>query len=157
VNLQEASDLYEIQKLKAGYFRFMDTKQWDAFRDVFTDDLQFFMEDSAVPQSTTPTWASADSLVDYLRRGHPEKVTVHQGHMPEIKFLDEDTATGVWAMYDWVDDPGRGRAWQGYGHYHERYVRCPDGRWRIATVHLTRLRLDRVPPRRSEHPGDARP
>jgi SnoaL-like domain len=157
VNLQQASDLYEIQKLKARYFRFLDTKQWDAFRDVFTDDLQFFMEDSAVPQSMTPTWASADSLVDYLRLGHPEKVTVHHGHMPEIEFIDEDNATGVWAMFDWVDDPGRERAWQGYGHYHERYVRCSDGRWRIATVHLTRLRMDRLLHRELRRPADVTP
>ena len=36
-------------------------------------------------------------------------------------------------MYDWVDDPARGAAWQGFGHYHERYVRCPDGQWRISS------------------------
>jgi hypothetical protein len=67
--------------------------------------------------------------------------------MPEIDFLDADTATGVWAMYDWVDDPARGVAWQGYGHYHEQYLRCPDGRWRFSKMRLTRLRVDPVAPR----------
>lgn len=147
MNLQQVSDLYEIQKLKARYFRAMDTKQWDVFRDVFVDDLRFFIEESPLPQSTTPTWDSADGLLDHLRAADPRKVTVHHGHMSEIDFVDEDTATGIWAMYDWVDDPDRDQAWQGYGHYHERYVRCSDGRWRIASVHLTRLRLDAVPHR----------
>ncbi len=55
-------------------------------------------------------------------------MTVHQGHMPEIEFLDADHASGIWSMFDWVDDPGRGFAAQGFGHYHERYVRCPDGK-----------------------------
>ena len=140
------SDLYEIQKLKARYFRLMDTKQWAEFRDVFTDDLQFYIEGTG---SEGPTFPSAEALVSYLARAHPDKVTVHQGHMPEIEFTDENTATGIWAMYDWVDDPGRGGAWQGLGHYHERYVRGPDGRWRIASVRLTRLRVDPVPPQRS--------
>jgi hypothetical protein len=144
MDAQQLSDLYAIQVLKAQYYRFMDTRQWDAFRDLFTDDLQFFIENTRFPESTTPTFDGADALVGYLRKSVPDKVTVHQGHMPEIEFIDENTATGIWAMYDWVDDPGRGVAMQGYGHYHERYRRCPDGRWRIASAHLTRLRVDSV-------------
>jgi hypothetical protein len=30
----------------------------------------------------------------------------------------------------------------GYGHYRERYRRCEDGAWRIATTTLTRLHID---------------
>jgi hypothetical protein len=33
----------------------------------------------------------------------------------------------------------------GYGQYHEHYVRCPDGRWRIARQTLTRFRVDTHP------------
>lgn len=32
-------------------------------------------------------------------------VSVHHGHMPEISIADDSNATGVWAMYDWVDTP----------------------------------------------------
>jgi hypothetical protein len=59
----------------------------------------------------------------------------------------DDTATGIWAIFDWIDDPGRGGAWQGFGHYHEQCVRGPDGQWRIREVHLTRLRMDKIEPR----------
>jgi hypothetical protein len=149
MDANQLSDLYEIQKLKARYFRLMDTKQWDGWRDLFTDDMELFLEQGAVPEADTPTIAGADALVAYLSASDPGKVTVHQGHMPEIEFTDENTATGIWAMFDWVDDPGRGGAWQGLGHYHERYVRCPDGRWRISSVRLTRLRVDAVPPQPS--------
>jgi SnoaL-like domain len=142
---QQLSDLVEIYALKARYFRLLDTMQWDEFRDVFTDDLTFFMENTRTPQSETPSWRGPDALIDNLRKSHPDRISVHQGHMPEIAFLDDNTATGIWAMYDWVDDPARGAAWQGFGHYHERYVRCPDGQWRISSVHLTRLRTDQVP------------
>ncbi len=144
MNLRQLSDLYEIQKLKARYFRLMDTKQWDEFRDLFTDDMKIYIERSSTPRSEVATFESPDALVAYLRAADPDKVTVHHGHMPEIEFTGGDTATGIWAMFDWVDDPGRGGAWQGFGHYHERYVRCPDGRWRISEARLTRLRVDSV-------------
>jgi SnoaL-like domain len=150
VDANRLADLYEIQKLKARYFRCMDTRDWEGFRGVFADDLVFVNDHSRVPQSATPTWTSADALVDYLSRSHPDKVTIHHGHMPEIEFIDDDNATGIWAMNDWVDDPGRGGAWQGYGHYHERYRRDEDGRWRITSVHLTRLRVNQVPPQRPD-------
>ncbi len=141
------ADVYEIQKLKARYFRFMDTKHWEEFGRLFTDDLKFYIENTPAPSSSEPTFNGSRSLVDYLAASHPQKVTVHQGHMPEIEFTGPDSATGVWAMFDWVDDPGRGGAWQGFGHYHEKYVRELDGSWRIREVRLTRLRVDKVEPR----------
>ncbi|OHV32457.1 MULTISPECIES: nuclear transport factor 2 family protein [Pseudofrankia] len=147
---QQLSDLYEIQRLKARYFRFMDLRIWDEFRDVFTDDLELYIEHTTTPQATEPTIKGADTLVAYLAASDPRKVTVHHGHMPDIEFLDENNATGIWAMFDWVDDPGRGFASQGYGHYHERYVRCPDGKWRISSVRLTRIRSNSVPHQESD-------
>jgi SnoaL-like domain len=132
----------------------MDTKQWELFGEVFTEDLKFYIvsgsgsaSESDQPASDQPTFDGRQALIGYLAASHPGKVTVHQGHMPEIEFTGDDTATGVWALFDWVDDPGRGGAWQGFGHYHERYVRGADGRWRICEVRLTRLRVDRVEPR----------
>jgi SnoaL-like domain len=150
MDAEQLSDLYEIQKLKARYFRCMDTKQWEGFRDCFTDDMQLIMDDARVPESTTPSFPSPDALVGFLRK-LDGAITVHHGHMPEIDFVDRDHATGIWAMYDWVDDPEvLGGAWRGFGHYHEQYRRCDDGRWRIAHVHLTRLRVNAVEHQPSE-------
>ncbi len=153
MNLQQLSDVYEIQLLKARYFRYMDLRMWDEWRDLFTDDLELYIEDSKTPESATLAVKGADALVAYLAASDPGKITVHQGHMPEIEFLDEDTAIGIWAMFDWVDDPGRGLASQGYGHYHEQYVRCHDGNWRISSVRLTRIRVNDVP----HQPPDQQP
>jgi hypothetical protein len=137
-------DLYEIQLLKARYTRFLDTKQWDAFRDLLTDDFESFISLSWKPESTEPNYRSADDLVAYLSARASTRVTVHQCHTPEIEFLDEDTATGIWALFSWADEPEREFAVKNYGHYHERYRRCPDGRWRISWQHLTRLRQNLV-------------
>lgn len=146
---ERLADLYEIQKLKARYFRLMDTKQWAAFGEVFTEDLKFYIENGPLPRTDNakPTFDGRQAIVTYLAASDPAKVTVHHGHMPEIEFTGDDTATGIWAMFDWVDDPGRGGAWQGFGHYHERYVRGADRKWRICEVRLTRLRVDEVEPR----------
>ena len=35
VDVQRLTDLYEIQKLKARYFSFLDLQDWDNFRDLF--------------------------------------------------------------------------------------------------------------------------
>jgi hypothetical protein len=143
--LQQLIDAREIERVKARYFRYMDHRQWDKFRELFTDDLQFFIDTGREPVTTTATWTSADDLVAYLASTPPTKITVHQGHMPDIEFIDDDHAEGVWAMFDWVDYPSRGSAFQGYGYYFETYVRCPDGRWRISSSRLTRLRTNTVP------------
>jgi hypothetical protein len=144
MNTQQLSDLYEIQRLKARYFRHMDLRQWDEWRDVFTDDLLFFIEDARTPVSEKPTFVGPDDLVAFVSTSPPETISIHQGHMPEIDFVDADHATGIWAMFDWVDEPGRSGAWKGYGHYYEQYRRCEDGHWRICSVHLTRLRRNPV-------------
>lgn len=32
-------DIEQIKQLKAKYFRFVDTKQWDAWGELFTEDV----------------------------------------------------------------------------------------------------------------------
>lgn len=151
---ERVSDLLAIHRLKARYFRYMDTKQWDAWRTLFTDDLIFYMEESALPKETTPTQVGGDSYVEFVSAVLQTAVTVHHGHMPEIEFQSANEATGIWAMYDWVDDPDKGFALQGYGHYHEQYRKGADGQWRIAEMRLTRLRTAFIEPTR---PGGERP
>ena len=38
--LQTLQDIEAIKQLKARYFRTLDTKAWDDFADVFTDDVR---------------------------------------------------------------------------------------------------------------------
>lgn len=131
-------DLEEIKQLKARYFRLMDEKNWDAWADVFTVDCT--MENGAPGHVTT----GRSEIVAYVRRAVAHLVTVHHGHMPEIAFESGRDATGVWALYDLVE--GKGYRMEGWGHYHDRYRRCDDGRWRIGSTRLTRLRVDASDP-----------
>jgi acetyl esterase/lipase len=125
----------EIKQLKARYFRLMDTKQWDAMRDVFAKDARLFDEESQTG------WSGRDAIMAGLPRVLAHARTVHHGHMPEIELVSANEARGVWAMNDWVDTPEF--TLNGWGHYHERYV-YEDGAWRIADERISRLRVERT-------------
>ena len=137
-----AEDLYQLHQLKSQYFRYLDTKDWATWRTLFTDDLVFYLEDSAVPTTAEPVSVGGDAFVANVSRSLATAVTVHHGHMPELHFISERAATGIWAMYDWVDDPKQCSSLQGFGHYHEDYLKGADQRWRISVLRLTRLRTD---------------
>ena len=140
-----SESLYEIEQLKtlkARYFRFLDTKQWVHYRGCFTDDFQFFNG-----EDKEALVKSGDEYVAWAAKIFPigEVTTVHQGHLGELELTSERTATGVWSMFDWIDRKGYPETRQGYGHYHEHYEKGADGKWRIKSARLTRLRLDQVP------------
>jgi uncharacterized protein (TIGR02246 family) len=132
-------DLEAIRQLKARYFRTMDTKDWDGMRQVFTADVVMDTTESGGGLVT-----GADEFLAFLREALDGATTVHQGHTPEIELTSETTATGIWALNDIVIWPN-GMRLDGYGHYHETYVKDPDG-WRIASSKLTRLHTDFVMP-----------
>jgi hypothetical protein len=146
-----AADLAEIEaikQLKARYFRLLDTKDWVGWRQLFTDDVATGT-DTAPPQADgaqrmPPRHADADAFVAFVGDLLRDSVTVHHGHMPEIELTGADTARGIWAMDDIVASAAA--TTRGYGHYHEEY-RKRDGTWRIARMHLTRLRIESTPAR----------
>lgn len=132
-------DIEAIKQLKARYFRTMDTKDWDAMRQVFTDDV---VMDSTSSGGDVVT--GADDFMTFLRGVIGDVVTVHHGHMPEIELTSPTTASGTWAMEDMLRWPD-GRELHGYGHYLETYEKTEAG-WRIKTSVLTRLRIDMTEP-----------
>ena len=132
---QRLLDIEAIQQLKARYFRFMDTKEWTAFGELFTADA--VMEaDGTVQEDRAGILAFLPKILDGV-------VTTHHGHMPEITITGPDTATGIWAMFDYLTFPGDGppKGLRGSGHYHEQYRRV-DGAWRIHRLLLPRLRVE---------------
>ena len=128
-------DVEAIKQLKARYFRTLDTKDWDAMRRVFVDQVAI---DTTASGGNVVT--GADEFMAFLREALAGTVTVHHGHMPEIEVTSATTANGIWAMEDVVVWPN-GTRLQGYGHYHETYEKA-GGEWRIASSTLTRLHMD---------------
>jgi hypothetical protein len=136
--MDDAAALLEIEaikQLKARYCRYLDTKQWTAWRAIFTDD---FLSDTS--QAGGKTIEGADHFVAFVRKNLGDQPTVHQVHAPEIELTSATTARGVWALNDIVRlAPGLNL--NGFGHYHETYEKA-DGQWRIKSSKLTRLRTD---------------
>lgn len=125
-----------IKQLKARYFRLMDTKQWEAWGEVFSDDARLQWGESQADSAS-----GRANIVSAVSRAIDSAVTCHHGHMPEIELVSEERATGVWAMYDLVDHPEF--RLEGCGHYSEEYVKVA-GEWKIQRSRLTRLRRDFV-------------
>jgi hypothetical protein len=135
-----------IHALKARYFRTLDSKDWDGFAAVFTDDAEMDMRDAAGTVPDGALLAGAATIARAVSRFLDGVQSVHHGHGPEIEVRPDGVATGIWAMEDrmWRTVDGVARYEHGYGHYHETYRLTGDG-WRIASTRLTRIRVDDRP------------
>ena len=131
----------EIKQLKARYFRFLDTKQWTNLRGLFTDDAVF--------EGTFDPFKGPDDFIAGVSKFNQNTVTVHHGHMPEIRITSPTTARAIWALADFIEikaaegqPPGaQQRGFTGFGHYQEKYRKEGDT-WKIAFMRLTRIRVD---------------
>ena len=147
--MDRMAEILEIHKLKALYFRLMDEKRWDEWAEVFSEDF-VGVYDGPHPQLR---FEGRDHIVTENRKILATAKTVHHGHMPEIEITSATTASGIWAMFDYVELPEF--TLRGYGHYHDEYVK-QGGRWRIRATRLTRLRCDVTPGPAAPGAGAAR-
>lgn len=151
-----------IRNTKGSYWYYLDTKDWDRMATVFTEDAIFDMREEgafgvgeslaelkpveqAIAEGDPAVTVGNRNFVDMLAVALKDWKTVHHGHAPIIEIENEDEARAIWPLFDYIDDGTR--ALQGYGHYHEKYRRQPDGRWLISYLRLTRLRGDGEYPR----------
>ena len=135
-------DWRAICETKARYCRCLDTKDWEGYADCFTENFEL----------ETPPYTEVqkgrDTIVAKIREMLDTSITTHHVHNPEIVFDGSDAADVIWAMQDRnVWSPERRAQVKngghiGFGHYHERYVRCADGKWRISRSRLSYLHLD---------------
>lgn len=135
----------EIGRLKASYFRCLDTNDWACIETLFAPDgtAVYNVEGSGDPGTPDNPVTGPANIAAFIQNGVEHLTTVHHGHMPEIEITSPTTATGIWAMMDILQIPDGENTLVGWGHYHETYERI-DGRWHIKTLRLTRLRVDRA-------------
>ena len=150
--LERLTAIEDIKQLKARYFRAVDTKDRVLLRGAFTDDATADYRGAAtdpssglnaVPGNTEEVVIGADAITDGVMASVAPLVTVHHGHTPEITINDAASASGIWPMVDILRMPADAAIAQmiGWGHYHETY-RKEGGAWKIATLRLSRLRVD---------------
>lgn len=142
MTLEELTAIEEIKRLKSRYCLSIDTKDWDGYRALFTEDATL-NGDTAVSTlgrdpKPQPEVRGAETIRSFIADFLQDASTVHHCHTPDIELLSPTTAKGIWAMEDIVQMPGFHT--HAYGHYRETY-RKDEGGWRIASLHLTRLRV----------------
>lgn len=134
-----------IKTTKARYFRCLDTKDLAGYASVFAPDAVMDMRGES--RDGEGLVSGAGNIASFVLGSVSGLSTVHHGHMPEIEFSSDTSASVIWAMEDklWkVDDAAAVVPFStlhGYGHYHETYVRIED-QWLIRTITLRRLRVD---------------
>ena len=141
-------DDYEaIRRLKARYCRFLDTKDYEAWKALFAPDvvvkLDMAISTGGADGQTAPDLNGLDAFVPVVLGGVEHAQTKHHVHTPEIDLTSDTTASAIWAMEDLLLFPDGGELF-GAGHYHETYEKR-DGGWVITSLHLTRTILRFTP------------
>jgi len=142
-SLQRLVELEELKNLKASYFYYLDTKDWDSWLGLFTADATLQWDNAPSiggrDGQTSQKYVGIDQIREHVVYGilHAAQ-TVHQGHTPILELTSENTARGIWAMEDIVSSSNQ--VLHAFGHYRETYRKI-DGKWKIASLHLTRLRV----------------
>ena len=137
--------IHDIMRLKAKYCRVMDERNWDEWRDVFTEDAVMLVPEVKI----RPRVDGVEAIIEFVSSILAGAVSVHQLHAPEIEIISADAGRGIWALHDrliWpTGHPGPlgGTKFDGSGHYHEVYRRTAKG-WRIAELRLSRLYTERA-------------
>lgn len=119
-----------IKELMADYWWYMDSKQWDKWVDVFTEDLQVYFDDCLAVEGRETFKAQN---IKWLTPSN----TAHQGHQMRLTITGPTTAIGRIILNDVLqgkEEPHSMTA--GYGFYFDDFRLCDDGKWRISVVRL---------------------
>ena len=111
-----------IKKLKAKYWRAIDTKQWDEIAETLSDDVD---ADLGLMKP-----ADKQSYVEFVRDTVGDRYCIHQGHNPEIEIIGETTAQGKWELYNELIEPETKKKLVFTAFYHDEYEK-EGGEWRI--------------------------
>ena len=120
-------EIENIKKLKARYFRCLDTNQWDDFADTLTEDCVARYGGGKI--SLDGREAIRSFMADNM--SGDDFFSLHNGHHPEIELTSDTTATGIWYLQDMIIRPSDSWRLYGAGIYQDEY-RKADGVWRIA-------------------------
>ncbi|KQZ69192.1 hypothetical protein ASD55_14270 [Rhodanobacter sp. Root561] len=133
----------QVRAGKARYCRYLDTKQWCDFAELFTPDVHVLVFDPDGKELAA--FDHRDAFVKSAREFLAEARSIHQVHNDEFVQLPDGEIAATWSMEDYIvfpSTPGNASpSVHGYGHYHERWVERGGG-WRIASLELRRTILE---------------
>ena len=139
--LQLLADESDLRDLIHRYAFGLDTRDWDMWRSVFTDEVVMDMSD--YEPDPPPQRRPADTYLAYVRRLFAGFDATQHFIGTHRFIIDGDRATIVAHMRaeHWVTSGQGGDRYTMYGTYTDECVRTADG-WRISEVKLSLLRED---------------
>jgi hypothetical protein len=148
--VERLSAIEDIKQAKARYFRGVDTGDSELVRSILAEDCVLDYSGCCTDPKTGRDFFPAMNVVlrgsaSWSSKGLERAgiVSVHHGHDCEIRFTSDTTADVIWSMTDRLFMPPGAPFAQmiGYGYYHETYRKI-GGRWKIATLRISRLRVE---------------
>jgi len=118
--LAAIEDIEAIKRLKYRYWRHLDLKQWDDLAVCFAADA------SVSYGAGKYDFQGVDAIMGFLREALSRErgaVTVHHGHHPEIDLTGATTATGTWALYNYMYNVKQNRGIRIGAYYNDRYIK----------------------------------
>jgi bile-acid 7alpha-dehydratase len=134
--IQSLEDIEAIKRLKYKYLRCLDTKQWDEMATTFAPDATTAYADGELK------FSGRDAIMEFLKgsamAGPTGLIGVHQVHHPEIELTSPITATGTWALYNYLLHKTENTGLRICAFYHDEYIKI-DGQWLIKSTGYQRI------------------
>jgi ketosteroid isomerase-like protein len=127
MDAQRIGDELEIAALLNRYARAVDSKDWDLYRSVFTDDAHIDYSSAGAAAG------SRDEVADWLAQGFAT-IPMSMHYISNIESrVDGDTAQVRAMFYNPMQLPGMTELSYCGGYYHHELVRTADG-WRSRSL-----------------------
>jgi hypothetical protein len=139
--LEEIREIEAIKQLKYRYMRGIDEKLWDQIEECFTPDA------TCAYSGGKYTYEGREAIMKFLVESMDRAsfLSSHRVHHPEIRLTSPTTASGTWALDDYVIDTKLGITLQGAAFYRDEYVKTEAG-WKIKYTGYERT-FEQVQPR----------
>ena len=129
----DLNEIEAIKRLKYKYFRCLDSKKWDELIECFTPDAKSSFSSGA------HSYQGREEIIEFFKEGlSPTRLSMHQGHHPEIEITSDITATGIWALEDYLIDTVGNWSMRGAAFYHDDYIKI-EGQWKIKSTGYDRI------------------
>jgi hypothetical protein len=124
--VKQLEEIEAIKRLKYRYMRCIDQKLWQEMEGCFTPDATCSYSGGKY------AFDGRDAIMKFLTESmaRPTFLSSHRVHHPEIELTSATTATGTWALEDWVIDEQHEITIHGAAFYQDRYVKV-GGQWKI--------------------------
>jgi hypothetical protein len=145
--LQHYQDIESIKTLKYRYIRFMTQSNWDQMEKLLTEDVETSYSDGKF------VFNDRNELMNFLRsstdRDESDAISYWQVGMPEIEFLSDTKARGIWGMYHFYLDKSADQQLEMFCYYSDEYVKS-GGEWKICKTGYERI-MEQTLDRKATH------